>query len=162
MEGTSHVITSPPYINAQDYFRNFKLELHLLAGLLDFSVAEIKERFIGTRTRDVACGIPRTVLESNAKHFKKLQEMRDSHSRAAAVVDRYFWDMGRAMQTISGGPINRRNVCSVCGRCFGGRETDSNLADLNSMAREIVGVQVLREQFGNNMCRDAATKKERS
>ena len=28
----SHAITSPPYINAQDYFRNFKLEPLLVGG----------------------------------------------------------------------------------------------------------------------------------
>lgn len=44
----SHVITSPPYINAQDYFRNSKLELYLLEGLLPFSIQDLKGRFIGS------------------------------------------------------------------------------------------------------------------
>lgn len=48
----SHVITSPPYINAQDYFRNFKLELHLLEDVLPFKVKDVKERSWGENEED--------------------------------------------------------------------------------------------------------------
>lgn len=44
----SHIVTSPPYINAQDYFRNFKLELNLLEDLIPFTLATVRYKFIGT------------------------------------------------------------------------------------------------------------------
>ena len=44
----SHIVTSPPYLNAQDYFRNSKLELYVLEGLLPFRVKDIVYRFVGT------------------------------------------------------------------------------------------------------------------
>ena len=49
----SHAITSPPYINAQDYFRNFKLELHLLEDVLPFKVSDLRGTLRRDRTRSV-------------------------------------------------------------------------------------------------------------
>jgi DNA modification methylase len=43
-----YIVTSPPYINAQDYFRNFKLESYFLEGIIPFEADQIKPRFIGT------------------------------------------------------------------------------------------------------------------
>lgn len=154
----SHVITSPPYINAQDYFRNFKLELHLLAGLLDFSVGAIKERFIGTERGDVLCGIPQSVLKTNAGHIRGLEWMRETHARAAAVVDRYFWDMGRAIQTITKVLTPGGTFVLVCGDNLVAGQRITTWRILNSMAES--GGLVLRKQFGDKIeCRNLPPKR---
>ena len=43
----SHAITSPPYVNAQDYFRNFKRELYLLEDVVPFRVNDLRDRCVG-------------------------------------------------------------------------------------------------------------------
>lgn len=92
----SHIVTSPPYINAQDYFRNFKLELHLLEGMLSFSVDEIKERFIGTERGDLASWVSAKEVREHCDMLPKLRMLRTTHPRLASVVHRYVHDMGNA------------------------------------------------------------------
>jgi hypothetical protein len=115
MGSHSHVITSPPYINAQDYFRNFKLELHLLEGLLQFKVKEFRDKFIGTERGDLLGGVPNETLATIRKLLPEMQEMEIRKPRLASVVHRYFHDMDSAFKTISIGL--KRNACFVlvCG-----------------------------------------------
>jgi len=96
----SHVITSPPYLNAQDYFRNFKLELHLLEGVLPFRVDDLRERFIGTERGDLVSAIPRETLAVNLRAVPELKVLQRRNSRLAAVVHRYLHDMGRAFDVL--------------------------------------------------------------
>lgn len=92
----SHVITSPPYANAQDYFRNFKLELHLLEGVLPFSVAAIRERFIGTERGDLLDGVSEEHLETARSSVRGLRQLERSDIRKSAIIHRYFYDMAHA------------------------------------------------------------------
>ena len=97
----SHVITSPPYINAQDYFRNFKLELHVLEGLLPFKVSKLKDRFIGTERGNLLQAGQETQpypLIERVPQFRRLQERSRRH---ANIVRRYFLDMSMAVENIS-------------------------------------------------------------
>jgi len=96
----THVITSPPYINAQDYFRNFKLELHLLEGILPFRVDELRDRFIGTERGDLLASIPQDVINANCGIVTVLEQLGSNEPRLAAVVHRYLYDMGCAFETI--------------------------------------------------------------
>lgn len=96
----SHVITSPPYINAQDYFRNFKLELYVLEGLLRFSVADIMGRFIGTER-----GLDHAIMchEASAERRAMVPELSFLENRKptlAVVVHRYLRDMDKAFAVI--------------------------------------------------------------
>jgi SAM-dependent methyltransferase len=95
----SHIITSPPYINAQDYFRNFKLELYLLEDILPLRVDELRERFIGTERGNLLHNIPKESLKINFDAFSGLKDLEMRDSRLAAVVHRYFYDMRRAFDT---------------------------------------------------------------
>jgi SAM-dependent methyltransferase len=97
----SHVITSPPYINAQDYFRNFKLELYVLEGVLPFSVDHLRERFIGTERGELLAGLASELIVGNLKAVPELRSLTQSSPRLAAVVHRYLYEMGRAFDTIS-------------------------------------------------------------
>lgn len=92
----SHVITSPPYINAQDYFRNFKLELYLLEGILPFRVDSIKERFIGTERGNLLQAVPADTREAHCSIVANLKDLERADERLAAVVHRYLRDMSIA------------------------------------------------------------------
>lgn len=96
----SHIITSPPYINAQDYFRNFKLELYLLEDILPFSTDSIRERFIGTERGDLLEGIPRAVINGNIEALPELRILERKDPRLAAIVHRYLHEMGRSFDAI--------------------------------------------------------------
>ncbi|MFC5455029.1 DNA methyltransferase [Prosthecobacter fluviatilis] len=97
MKAHSHVITSPPYINAQDYYRNFKLELHILEDVLPFKIRDIKERFIGTERGDLMLGVEdEEVIASNAL-VPQLRAIEAVSVRHANVVRRYFCDMRNAL-----------------------------------------------------------------
>jgi SAM-dependent methyltransferase len=96
----SHAITSPPYINAQDYFRNFKLELYFLERLLPFRVDDLRTRFIGTERGDLLSGVPEAVIESNFRAVPCLRQLERRDLRLAGVVHRYLHDMGKAFDNV--------------------------------------------------------------
>ena len=110
----SHLITSPPYINAQDYFRNCKLELFVLEGLLRFRADAIKNCFIGTER-----GVPR--LDSTDDHdflvdsMPLIGRMQLTHPKQAAIVMKYFADISKAIDNVV--PLLKKNgtVILVCG-----------------------------------------------
>jgi len=96
----SHVITSPPYINAQDYFRNFKLELYVLEGVLPFRVSDIIGRFIGTeRGLDQAVLLEPTSAERRSM-VPELVFLEKRKPTLAVVVHRYLDDMDKAFGVI--------------------------------------------------------------
>lgn len=111
----SHVITSPPYINAQDYFRNFKLELYLLEGILDFSVKDIRDRFIGTERGVLLNGISERTLDEHRALVDGLGMLETNRPRLASVVHRYFYDMGCAFDSIKAALKPRARLVLVCG-----------------------------------------------
>jgi hypothetical protein len=96
----SHVITSPPYLNAQDYFRNFKLELHVLENILPFDIGEVRDGLIGTERGDLLGRISKEELTVLRKQIPSLPEIAAKSERLEQVVIRYCHDMGRAFDTI--------------------------------------------------------------
>lgn len=96
----SHVITSPPYINAQDYFRNFKLELYVLEGLLPFNIRNIKEYFIGTERGELIAGYSNEMMKKHRLLIPQLKNIDKSNPRISAVIHRYIYDMGEAFDRI--------------------------------------------------------------
>ena len=118
----SHIITSPPYINAQDYFRNFKLELYLLEGLLPYSVDGIMHRFIGTER-----GVGRSVLNDRGADERRqlvpeLRYLERAKEEQAVVVHRYLQDMTSAFRTVKSLVRPGGVVVLVCGdNLIGGR-----------------------------------------
>lgn len=111
----SHAITSPPYINAQDYFRNFKLELYMLEGLLPFSVSKLRERFIGTERGDLLDEVPEESFERNYALVRGLRDLEGRAPRLGAVVHRYLWDMERAFGIIEEKLVDEGRLVLVCG-----------------------------------------------
>lgn len=96
----SHAITSPPYINAQDYFRNFKLELYLLEQLLPFRAESLRTRFVGTERGDLLSDVQDCVIRDNLRFLPRLHELKRRNARLAEVVHRYLSDMGRAFDVV--------------------------------------------------------------
>lgn len=111
----SHVITSPPYVNAQDYFRNFKLELYLLEDVLPFKVNDLRDRFVGTERGRLLKAVPRESIERDFALVPALRELSDGAPRQCAVVHRYFYDMGNAFETIKEALDDNACLVIVCG-----------------------------------------------
>lgn len=96
----SLIITSPPYVNAQDYFRNSKLELYVLEGLLPFRVNDVVHQFVGTERR-----LSASLLIDSGSQWRRyiVPQLRnlEAHSRQRAmVVHRYIRDMKAAFLAI--------------------------------------------------------------
>ncbi len=129
----SHVITSPPYINAQDYFRNFKLELYMLEGVLPFRVNDIMGRFIGTER-----GLDRRVMMEAASQERRalvpqLVSLENRRPALAAVVHRYLNDMDTAFGAIKAVLEPGGILVVVCGDNLIGGQRISTWRILNSM-----------------------------
>ena len=92
----SHVITSPPYVNAQDYFRNSKLELYVLENLLPFRVDEVIHGFVGTERRLDGSVLRGADAEDRRKIAPELRLLEKRNARKALVVHRYLSDMRAA------------------------------------------------------------------
>jgi len=111
----SHVITSPPYLNAQDYFRNFKLELYVLEDLLPFDLSELRYRLIGTERGDLLRGIPLAKSIAFENEIPHLSTIKSKSKRLANVVIRYCFDMERAFDLIRECLEPRGSLVLVCG-----------------------------------------------
>ena len=111
----SHVITSPPYINAQDYFRNFKLELYLLEDILPFKVSEVRDRFVGTERGELLKGVTHESMERDFSLVPALRCLKARAPRLCAVINRYFYDMGRAFDTVRKALEDNGCLVVVCG-----------------------------------------------
>lgn len=111
----SHVITSPPYINAQDYFRNFKLELYLLEDMLPFKVREVRERFVGTERGRLLEQVPLDSIERDFSLVPQLKSLKAKDPRLCAVVNRYLHDMDNALEVVKGILEDDSRLVVVCG-----------------------------------------------
>jgi len=111
----SHVITSPPYINAQDYFRNFKLELHVLDGLLPFKVAAIKENFVGTDRGNLTNVVSQEEIVEFRGLVRGMKGLEQRSPRLGSVVYRYLHDMGTVFDRINQWLEPKGRLVLVCG-----------------------------------------------
>lgn len=118
----SHVITSPPYVNAQDYFRNSKLELYMLEGVIPFCIDDIIHRFIGTER-----GVDRTVLtdEGSDRRRQLVPELRfleKRHVGQSVILHQYLRDMEAALSATKAMLAPEGTFVLVCGdNLIGGR-----------------------------------------
>jgi hypothetical protein len=113
--GYSHVITSPPYLNAQDYYRNFKLELRILEGIIPFKVDDLQYRFLGTERGNLMEDISSNELDEHFELIPELRKLSILFPRHAAIVHRYFHDIGIAIKTIRRLTKSNGTCVMVCG-----------------------------------------------
>jgi SAM-dependent methyltransferase len=111
----SHIITSPPYINAQDYFRNFKLELFFLEGLMNFNALNLKQKFIGTERGELISKISVKEIDKYKLLIPKLKAIEKINLRLSSVVLRYFHDMENAFGNIENCLNKDGKLIIVCG-----------------------------------------------
>lgn len=111
----SHVITSPPYVNAQDYFRNSKLELYLLEGLLPFSIDRVIGRFIGTERRLSADLLEDEGADRRRALIPKLKLLEKRKVMQATVLHRYLSDMEMAIERVANILPSGGVLVIVCG-----------------------------------------------
>ncbi len=133
----SHVITSPPYVNAQDYFRNSKLELYVLESLLPFRVDDIVHQFVGTERR-----LNRSLLSDNESKWRrdivpKLWCLERRHARKALIVHRYIRDMNAAFLAIRDLLSPGGTLVLVCGDNLVGGTRIVTWKALNAMLESI-------------------------
>lgn len=145
----SHIMTSPPYVNAQDYFRNFRLELYMLEGLLPFRVSDVIHRFIGTERRLMRCVLTDSGADERRRIVPELVYLEKVKIEQAIVLHRYLHDMARAFQTMKGLLAKRGVLVIVCGdNLIGGRRI-CTWRVLNEML-ERIGF-VLFDSFGDRI-----------
>ena len=109
------VVTSPPYLNAQDYFRNTKLELYVLEGLVEFDVEEIKVKFVGTERGPVGRELAEDDWAFVRKGVRNFQSLERDRNRLAAIVAKYFRDMALVFDRISRCIVDEGALVIVCG-----------------------------------------------
>lgn len=111
----SHIITSPPYINAQDYFRNSKFELYLLEDIIPFKVQGIHDLFVGTERGHLVGDIPDAFMHLCLTIVPELHLLGSTSPRLARVVHRYLFDMSRGFAHVSRFLAPRGTLVVVCG-----------------------------------------------
>lgn len=111
----SHIITSPPYINAQDYFRNSKFELYLLEDILPFRVSDIRDLFIGTERGELLRGVPTDFADECFRLVPGLDLLVAKSPRLGSVVQRYLFDMSRSFFNASRFLTSGGTLVVVCG-----------------------------------------------
>lgn len=133
----SHVLTSPPYVNAQDYFRNSKLELYLLEGLLPFSVSDVQGRFIGSER-----GLDPSILDGDdaaerRERVPELAYLERNRKDLAVIVHTYLDRMLSAFRVIKGSMRKDGVLVVVCGDNLIGGKRIVTWKILNSMIEEL-------------------------
>lgn len=111
----THVMTSPPYINAQDYFRNWKLELYILEDLLPFKVKSLRNNFIGTERGNLLEYVIDEEIENHHELTPQLRKLNKRNKRLAAIVHRYLSDMNKSVANINRLLVRNGKLVMVCG-----------------------------------------------
>ena len=112
---TASVITSPPYINAQDYYRNVKLELSVLENVIPFETHHIKDRFIGTDRGDLLRTVTEQDLLRNEELLPHIKRIEANDPRSAQIVHRYLTDMWNSFSAMQGVLQRSGRLVIVCG-----------------------------------------------
>ncbi len=97
MKEINFILTSPPYINAQDYFRSYKLELYWLGTTTLQEVKSLKKQTIGAENL-YGDNLDYSLLNSigllNEVHMKLMR----SNKAKAIIVHKYFENMRSVFQ----------------------------------------------------------------
>ena len=145
----SHVITSPPYINAQDYFRNFKLELYVLERILPFRVSDIIHRFIGTERHIEGAVVDSRGAEERRRLVPSLRVLERDSKEQAAIFHRYLQDMAVAFERITQLMAPSGTLVIVCGDNLIGGQHICTWQVLSVMLEKLGFVQF--DRFGDRI-----------
>lgn len=155
----SHIVTSPPYINAQDYFRNFKLELNLLEDLIPFTLATVRYKFIGTERGHLLEGLQQLDFDYHRQLLTLLPLMETTHPKQAAIIHRYLADMRCAFLVMKTCLKTRGKLILVCGDNLVGGYRIPTWKVLNKMLEDL-GFKLF-DRFGDKIdCRNVPPKRQ--
>ena len=111
------IITSPPYINAQDYYRSTKIELFTIGLASPEDLRELSKQFIGS---DRICS--EQSLLCNALPSSLAQELRNElavrNKKNACVFAKYVLDMSVSFEQIHDVLKDNGNCAIVSGHNF--------------------------------------------
>lgn len=110
-----YIVTSPPYLNAQDYFRNTKLELYVLEGLMPYRIEEVKDRFVGTERGNLEHGLSEGDWDYLREIVNDFAALEKKNPRLAKVAVRYFRDMGIVLDEAAWSLRSGRKFILICG-----------------------------------------------
>ena len=106
------VVTSPPYLSAQDYYRSSKLELAVIGE--DASSASLGPKIIGSgrgKLRQMGFGCDELPQQ------KVLAQLERRDRRARRLVDNYLEDMQHVLDRVAEGLKDQGRCCIVIGDC---------------------------------------------
>lgn len=107
------VVTSPPYLSAQDYYRSSKLELAISGYWQPQLERTLGAKIIGSGRGEVLT--PRLSRRRDTYHRSCLVSVPDLSERARAVVHNYLSDMRRMLQRTHGCLRLGGQCCMVIG-----------------------------------------------
>jgi hypothetical protein len=108
----SHIITSPPYINAQDYFRNHKLELYILEGLIPFNIKKVRSKMIG-RENNFSINSKVDDIIKNNKKFNRIYPKLSNQNKK--IIEQYLCDMIKTLINIKRLITKKGKLITICG-----------------------------------------------
>lgn len=102
-EGVDAIVTSPPYLNGTNYFRNTKLELRLLGYINDErGLSDLYKLGITAGINNVSSQRPKPAVElDNLDEILKQLEEHSYDARIPRMVEGYFSDMNDAIKRIA-------------------------------------------------------------
>ncbi len=108
------IITSPPYINAQDYFRSYKLELWWLGLATPEEVKFLKQQAIGTEN---LFGINYDSIPKNEAQLLNTtcNRIREINRTKSSIVHKYFENMRLVFEESYKVLESGRHLCLVTG-----------------------------------------------
>lgn len=112
------IVTSPPYINAQDYFRSYKLELWWLGLATPNEVSCLNKRAIGTeRISGFDCqNMPRSQYRLLESIIRRIWSKTNPMSkRKAYIVNEYFAKMETVLRMLHRALKQKGFLCIVTG-----------------------------------------------
>ncbi len=132
------IITSPPYINAQDYFRSYKLELWWLGLATPEEVRYLNKKAIGTETVSVAdyTLVPKT---RNYILNKILNDVWEINTKKGMIIHNYFQKMDLIFEQCNGVLKNGGLFCLITG--------NNTICGIQIPTYEILGLLAANRQF---------------
>ena len=116
------VITSPPYVNGTNYFRNTKIELWFLRCLVTVSdLAKYRMKSITAGINDVTLGKTTTTQNPLVSHIVKMLTQNAYDSRIPRMVGSYFGEIEEVFRLVRHHLTNNAIIAIDIGdSCYGG------------------------------------------
>jgi DNA modification methylase len=118
IQSVDAVVTSPPYINAQDYFRSYKLEVSWLGLCSPVESLEYKKQSIGTELG--FGGVPDKAPTSNNRLLNNVlskiwSSPKKQNKAKTQMVFKYFNDMEKVIKEINSLLVDNGHLCLIMG-----------------------------------------------